>query len=105
LSLVRGALVAFAGTLYILLDPPPGPQTPWLAYTVLGVVAAYGAFVLVVEPYRRWDLTFSSLVVTLTDTGLVLTWLYATGGFAAPTTPCCTPASSGSASARAPARR
>lgn len=80
-SVIRLALVIFAGTMYVLFSEP-GQSIPTLAYTVLVAAGAYSVYLLWREPYRRYDFLRSSLFVSVTDAALVLLWIYATGGFA-----------------------
>lgn len=80
-SVIRLALVVFSGAMYLLVVDPAG-TVPWLAYTILGAAGTYSAILLVFEPYHRFDFLTSSIFVSLTDTTLVILWIYATGGFA-----------------------
>lgn len=83
ITFVRLAVVAFNALLFLFVTQGPEP-VPWLAYTVLGVAAAYSGWLLVAKPYDRFDFLFSSLFVSLADAALITAWLVATGGFGSP---------------------
>jgi signal transduction histidine kinase len=54
---------------------------PWLAYSILALSWAYALVVLTAQPYRRFPVLASSVYTTLSDSLLLMLWIYATGGY------------------------
>ncbi len=81
LAVIRLIVVAANSALYWLVLEKQG-TIPWLANTVIGVAALYGLYVWSAEPYRRYPILLSSYFTSLSDSALIMVWLYATGGIA-----------------------
>src|SRR5438105_374461 len=61
------------------------PDTlPALAVTVIVLAFAYGLYVLIAEPYRRFPIFKASYFVSTADAVATLVWIHATGGVRSP---------------------
>ncbi|MHB8605338.1 MAG: PAS domain S-box protein [Thermoplasmatota archaeon] len=82
-SFVRAAVVAFNSLVYVFaLDHTIGSRA--LAWTIIVVASAYGAYTLLAQPYRRYPVLTSAAATTATDAVLIVLWIVATGGIASP---------------------
>jgi len=81
--LIRLIVVAANSVLYWLVLDKQG-TIPWLANAVIGIAALYGLYVWFAEPYRRYPILLSSYFTSLSDSALIMVWLYATGSIASP---------------------
>ncbi len=81
-TLVRLALVVFAGVSFTLTTPPAG-SIPGLAYLTLLLAGSYSLYLLVVEPYAD-DPVPRTVLMSFADGLLVMAWLVGTGGFESP---------------------
>jgi PAS domain S-box-containing protein len=81
LAVIRLIVVAANSVLYWWVLDKQG-TIPRLAYAVIAVAALYGLFVWLAEPYRRYPILLSSYFTSLSDSALIMVWLYATGGIA-----------------------
>jgi len=84
LAVIRLIVVAANSVLYWLVVLDKQGTTPWLANAVIGIAALYGLYVWFAEPYRRYPILLSSYFTSLSDSALIMVWLYATGGIASP---------------------
>ncbi|MHB8632342.1 MAG: sensor histidine kinase [Thermoplasmatota archaeon] len=82
-GLLRVATI-FIGTLSLPFLRPVGTFHPALAYGVLAVAWLYAVYIVALKPYRRFPILASSLYTTLSDSGLLMVWIYATGSFYSP---------------------
>jgi signal transduction histidine kinase len=83
IAIVRLFVVVLNSLVYLFLMGGVH-ATPGLAHVVIGVALAYTAWVLWLEPYRRFPRLFSSSFTSVSDAVLILLWLHATGGTASP---------------------
>ncbi len=81
--MIRLIVVAANSVLYWLVLDKQG-TIPWLANAVIGIAALYGLYVWFAEPYRRYPILLSSYFTSLSDSALIMVWLYATGSIASP---------------------
>lgn len=79
---IRLAVILFNIAVYWWRLHPQG--VPWLALTISLVASAYGAYVLLGAPYRRFPILLTSIWTAATDGVLILLWIHATGDFASP---------------------
>jgi signal transduction histidine kinase len=78
LTVITFNVVAYYGLL------PNGQGVPALAAAVSVVAMAYGLVVVAWQPYRWLPIMRAALFTALTDGGLIVLWVWATGGFASP---------------------
>lgn len=80
-SVVRILVVLFAALSYVFVTGTAGTHQV-VAFPVLAVAGVYSLYLFAAEPHRRFDARVSKLAVSVADLGLVIAWLYATGGAA-----------------------
>jgi PAS domain S-box-containing protein len=76
-------VVVISGWISLPLLDPTG-MVPWLAYLLLGLAGVYGAYVYLLEPYRKHPLFLMSFSTAVSDAVFTMLWLYATGGVHSP---------------------
>ena len=82
MGLLRLAVIVVGSVSYPLLAH--AGTMPWLAYSVLGVAWVYCLAVLAFRPYIRFPGLASPLYTTVSDSVLLMLWVYATGGYDSP---------------------
>lgn len=80
---IRVAIIVLNSLAYVLLLDPAG-TVPQLALGVIVAANAYGLYVLLAKPYRRFPAMLSSYFTTALDAAFITLWLGATGGFESP---------------------
>lgn len=80
---VRFAVIVFNVVAYYFLLPD-GQGIPWLAATISVIALVYGVFVVAFQPYRWLPIMRAALFTALTDGGLIVLWVWASGGVGSP---------------------
>ncbi|MDX1611050.1 MAG: ATP-binding protein [Candidatus Thermoplasmatota archaeon] len=82
-SWVRFTIIIVNSMVYAFLLPKAG-TIPWLAWTIIAVANAYALMVVTLRPYARYSVMRSVYFTSITDAGLILLWIYATGIWSSP---------------------
>jgi C4-dicarboxylate-specific signal transduction histidine kinase/ActR/RegA family two-component response regulator len=84
LAAVRVATIAVNIFSYLVLSVGADPAHRPLALVIVAFSGTYCIWVFLAEPYRRYPVLFSALFTTLTDSALILVWVYVTGSYESP---------------------
>jgi signal transduction histidine kinase len=79
-AIVRSLVIVLNIVVYLFFQDR-SKTIEWLAFTTIGVAAAYAAIVLALEPYRRFPVLRSAVFTATTDAALITIWIHATGGY------------------------
>jgi PAS domain S-box-containing protein len=82
IAFVRLIVIVFSTFTFFLLDHSRVNEP--LAYGLLGIIWLYGFWVYFFKPYERYPILTAAWFTVITDSVLIILWVYATGSFYAP---------------------